>query len=274
MDKPVRRFTRFDRLTHLWLILTFMVLAITGTGRLYDSTYWGRSLLDLFGGEDQAILVHIWAGWLMTIGFGVHILYLFTRVRWRAPGNSLFGPDSLVPVWRDFKQFGQQVLWFFGIGRDPEFERWTYWEKFDYWAVFWGIPILFVTGLMLIYPVETARVVPGWTLNVALLIHRAEAILAVSYIILIHLMVGHFRRSTFPLNEAMFSGSVPLERLKDEKPLWVARLDRLNQLKDLATTPPALWFRMLYFVFGYAVIGLGVYLVIWGIYYSRFVSLH
>ncbi len=276
MESTVRinRFSRLDRFTHVLLILTFMALAVTGSVRLFMPTDWGRDLLWLFGGYENARLIHVWSGWLMTGGFVMHILLLLAAVDWRRPGRSLLGPDSLVPTWRDFKEFGQRVAWFLGFGKSPRFERWTYWEKFEYWAVFWGVPLLFVTGLMLIYPIETSRILPGWTLNVAALLHRAEAILAVSYIVLIHLGVGHFRRSTFPLNQAMFSGSVSLEKLAQEKPEWVGRLKREGKLEQATVKPPALWFKALYFVFGYAIIALGLYLMINGTWYSQFIQLH
>ncbi|MDH3694290.1 MAG: cytochrome C [Gammaproteobacteria bacterium] len=270
----IRRFGVLDRLTHVLLILTFMVLTVTGTGRMYFATDWGQAILDLFGGYDSATLIHIWAGWLMTGGFLFHIAVVLFRLDWRHLGRSLFGPDSLVPTWRDFKEFGQRIAWFFGLAKLPRFERWNYWEKFDYWAVFWGVPLLFISGLMLIYPVETSRLLPGWVLNVALLFHRAEAVLAVTYIIIVHLLIGHFRRSTFPLNEVMFSGSVSVEEAGEEKSDWINRLKRENRLEQLSARAPATLYRVLYFIFGYAVIALGLYLLIAGGYYSQFINIH
>jgi cytochrome b subunit of formate dehydrogenase len=117
----------------------------------------------------------------MMVGFAIHTVYLLTRINWRTPVKSLFGEDSLVPNFADLKQFGQRVLWFFGLGSHPRFGRWTYWEKFDYWAVYWGLPLLAITGVMLMYPLVTSRFVPGWSLNIAALLHRAEAVLAVTY---------------------------------------------------------------------------------------------
>ena len=76
-----------------------------------------------------------------------------------------------------------------------------------------------VGGLMLMYPLLTSRVLPGWSLNIAALLHKAEAILAISYI-----FIGHLRPSSFPMNEGMFSGSVPLEEAMEEKPAWIERL--------------------------------------------------
>lgn len=265
----VSRFTRIDRLSHVFLIVTFMVLAFTGAAQAFAETAWGRQLLWAMGGYHQVKDIHIIAGWAMTIGFVVHIVLVLSRVDWRHPWRSLFGPDSLIPKWRDFKEFVQRFLWFFGLGKAPRFERWTYLEKFDYWAVFWGIPLLFITGFMLQYPLDTSYLLPGWTLNVASLLHRAEAVLAVVYIIIVHLLFGHLRRSTFPLNDAMFSGSVPIDHLQEEKPDWVARLKDEGRLAAMVVAVPAAWFRIVYFVFAYGIILSGVYLVLSSLPYSR-----
>ncbi|TNF91964.1 MAG: DUF4405 domain-containing protein [Gammaproteobacteria bacterium] len=265
----IRRFSRMDRFTHLFLIVTFMLLAVTGAAQAFWFSEWTEPLKWLFGSYQQLRDVHVITGWIMTIGFVVHIALMLIRVDWHHPIEALIGPDTLVPVWRDFKEFFQRLFWFVGLAKNTRFERWTYYEKFDYWAVFWGIPILFFTGLMLIYPIESSRLLPGWTINVAHLVHRAEAVLAVSYIVLIHLVVGHFRRSTFPLNETMFSGSVQLDHLQHEKPDWVARLKTGGQLATMAVVAPAIWFRILYFLFGYAVIAIGLYLLISALPYSH-----
>ena len=261
-NAQIRRFSSIDRFTHIFLIVTFMLLAITGAAQTFWAAEWATPLKSLFGSYQQLREIHIITGWAMTIGFVVHIVYVLVRLDWSRPVESLIGPDSLVPVWRDFKEFFQRLLWFVGMSKNTRFERWTYYEKFDYWAVFWGVPILFFTGLLLIYPLTASQLLPGWTINVAQLIHRAEAVLAVTYIVLIHIMVGHFRRNTFPLNETMFSGSVPLAHLEDEKPDWVARLKASGEIASMVMTAPAIWFRIVYFVFAYLIIALGLFLLI------------
>jgi len=162
----------------------------------------------IFGGYETSLLIHKRIGILMIACFVIHTLYLLSRINWKDLGTSVFGPDSLVPNLQDFKHLWQRTLWLFGLGSPPKLGRWTYWEKFDYWAVFWGMPLLAITGLMLMYPLLTSRFMPGWILNVAALLHRAEAILAVTYIFIVHFFIGHLRPSSFPMNEAMFSGSV------------------------------------------------------------------
>jgi cytochrome b subunit of formate dehydrogenase len=254
----IKRFSVLDRVFHLGLMLTFLVQAATGFCRLFITTTWGKNLSYVFGGYEHAGMIHRRVGMVMTAIFILHVIYLLTRIK----GKSIFGPDSLVPNLDDVRHAWKRILWFFGIGSPPELDRWTYWEKFDYWAVFWGMPLLAVTGLMLIYPFVSSRFVPGWGLNVASLLHKAEAILAVAYIFIVHFFIGHLRPSSFPMNEGMFSGCVSLEDAMEEKPAWVKRMKEEGQLELTAGTAPALWYRVIYFIFGYAALGFGIYLMI------------
>ncbi len=270
----IKRFSGIERLFHLFLMLTFILQAATGFSRLYITTGWGKQISALLGGYDTARLIHRWVGVLMIAGFLVHTVYLLTRIEWRDPLRSIFGADSLVPNFTDLKHLGQRVRWFFGRGDAPRFNRWTYWEKFDYWAVYWGLPLLGVTGLMLMYPISTSRFLPGWSLNIAALLHRAEAILAAAYIFIVHFFIGHLRPSSFPMNEAMFSGSAPLDEAIEEKPDWVDRLKREGRLEAVGKADPVLWYRVLYFVFGYTVLVFGVYLMVNGLMYAGQISLH
>jgi cytochrome b subunit of formate dehydrogenase len=255
-------------------MVTFLIQSGTGFGRLFITTDFGRSLSSVFGGYEAALVIHFWVGVLMVAGFAVHIVYLVTKIRRQNLVDSLLGPDSLVLGPRDARHLFQKILWTFGLGSPPELDRWAYWEKFDYWAVFWGLPLLAITGIMLRFPLMTTLVLPGWALNIAALLHRAEAILAGTYIFIVHFFIGHLRPSSFPMNEAMFSGSVPLEETMEEKPAWVGRLKKEGKLEFAQAKPPAVWYRVVYFAFGYTALGFGIYLLINGIVYGRYIQLH
>lgn len=270
----IQRFSPVDRVFHLFVMVTFMIQAVTGVARLLYATRWGKWMVGLFGGYESATAIHSWVGLLMLVGFAAHIAYVLARVDWRGFPRSLFNADSLLPNFTDLKQLGQRFRWFVGQGPPPKVDRWGYWEKFDYWAVFWGMPLFAVTGLMLMYPVGTSRLMPGWTLNVALLFHRAEALLAIGYLFMVHFLVGHFRRETFPMNEAMFSGSVVLEKEREEKEAWIERLEQEGKLAQMAAAPPKPWFRVVYMVFGYSVVALGLYLLLNLLIYRSYIELH
>jgi cytochrome b subunit of formate dehydrogenase len=255
-------------------MLTFLTQAGTGFSRLFITTDFGRSLSSFFGGYEIAILIHFWVGVLMMAGFAVHTVYLISKVNLRDPIKSVLGPDSLMLNLDDARHVYQRIRWTIGIDSPPKLDRWAYWEKFDYWAVYWGLPLLGITGIMLKFPLLTTLVLPGWVLNILALVHRAEAILAASYIFIVHFFIGHMRPSSFPMNEAMFSGSVHLEEALKEKPAWVERLKKEGKLESAMANPPARWFRVLYYVFGCSALGFGLYILINGIYYGRYIQLH
>ncbi len=270
----IKRFSLSERLFHFLLMLSFLIQSATGFGRLFINSKWGEKVCYVFGGYENASLIHHFVGGIMIAGFLLHIIFLLFKINWLDLRQSLFGPDSLIPNFQDIRHLSRQIRWLFGVGDHPRFDRWTYWEKFDYWGVFWGLPLLAITGIMLIYPLWTCRFAPGWILNVAALLHRAEAILAVSYIFIVHFFIGHLRPASFPMNEAMFSGNVVLGQATEEKPAWIERLKMKGAIEKIKAQPPSQWFRVIYYVFGYSSILLGVYLLINGIIYSRYIRLH
>lgn len=270
----IKRYDRVQRLFHLGIIVTFLIQAGTGFSRLFITTEFGRLLTKLFGGYDTAIVIHFWGGIGMVTVFTLHVIYLLVKVDWRRWEKSIFGPDSLVPNLEDVRHLMERILWFFGLSGPPRLDRWAYWEKFGYWGVFWGVPLLGITGIMLRFPLWTTKILPGWTLNVAGLLHRAEAILAVAFIFIVHFFFGHLSPSKFPMNEAMFSGCVSLEEMREEKPAWLERLEREGKLELQTVDPPALWYRILYFAFGFSAFSFGIWLLVNAMIYGRYIQLH
>ena len=132
-----------------------------------------------------------------------------------------------------------------GRGPRPRFDHFTYWEKFDYWAVFWGMFIIGGSGLLLWFPALFAHVLPGWLFNVALLIHGEEALLAVAFIFSIHFFNGHLRPDKFPMDTVIFTGRVTEAELAHERPDEHERLQREGRLEALVEPPPPRWLERL-----------------------------
>jgi cytochrome b subunit of formate dehydrogenase len=152
--------------------------------------------------------------------------------------NILWGPASMVPQPRDLAEFAGHVKWFVGRGPRPAFDHFTYWEKFDYWAVFWGMAIIGGSGLVLWFPELFAKLLPGTVFNFALLVHGEEALLAVGFIFTIHFFNGHFRPDKFPIDTVIFTGSVPELELREERPGEYERLRREGRLDALVVSRP------------------------------------
>jgi hypothetical protein len=160
---------------------------------------------------------------LLIVVFAVHVGRIARRLL-RGERSLLWGPNSLVPQPKDFWELFAHVRWFVRLGPKPAFDRYTYWEKFDYWAVFWGMLIIGGSGLMLWFPEFFARFVPGWAFNVALLVHGEEALLAVGFIVTIHFFNSHMRPHKFPMDMVMFTGVVEEGEFARERPLEYGRL--------------------------------------------------
>ena len=220
----VLRFDRVDRTLHGFLMLSFLGLAFTGMPVLFSTMPWAGRVARLLGGYTVIHRMHRVFATIMIVVFIVHVGRLLRRVVARKDYSVFWGPASMVPQPKDLADMVQHVRWFVGLGPRPAFDRYTYWEKFDYWAVFWGMAIIGGSGLLLWFPVAFARVMPGWAFNIALLVHGEEALLAVGFIFTIHFFNSHLRPEKFPMDMVIFTGRVPEHEWRDERPAEYARL--------------------------------------------------
>jgi cytochrome b subunit of formate dehydrogenase len=256
----VRRFDAFDRVLHAALMLSFLGLAATGLPLLFSDQPWARALTHWLGSFEVAGWMHRVCALLLMTVFATHLGRIGRRLLRRDYGI-LWGPSSMVPQPRDVTDFVAHVRWFVGRGPRPRFDRFTYWEKFDYWAVFWGMGIIGASGLLLWFPEFFAHLVPGWVFNVAMLIHGEEALLAVGFIFTMHFFNGHLRPEKFPMDTVIFTGRVTLDEMRDERPDELARLEESGRLDRLRTDAPQPWVLRLGRTIGTIAVAIGLLLV-------------
>ncbi len=237
-DAPtLLRFSSLQRVLHVVLFTTFLGLALTGLPLLFADASWAAVVAHGLGGFRAAGILHrIFAVGLIGC-FLVHVGYLAKKIFLEKQYGFLWGPESMVPQPRDATELLHHVRWFLGLGERPAFDHFTYWEKFDYWAVFWGMIIIGGSGLLLWFPVFFARFIPGWIFNVALLVHGEEALLAVAFIFTIHFFNGHLRPEKFPMDPVIFTGRVSRHELMEERPGEFARLVQEGALDRLERGP-------------------------------------
>jgi len=240
--RHVLRFDRIDRALHGFLMLSFLGLASTGMPLLFSDATWAGLLARALGGFTVTHVLHRVFATIMIVVFLGHAGRLVRRVAVRKDYSIFWGPTSMVPQPRDLTEMLQHVRWFLGYGQRPVFDRYTYWEKFDYWAVFWGMAIIGGSGLMLWFPEVFARVLPGWVFNIALLIHGEEALLAVGFIFTIHFFNSHLRPEKFPMDMVIFTGRVTERELREERPAEYARLASApGRLRDAGAPSRRVW---------------------------------
>jgi cytochrome b subunit of formate dehydrogenase len=235
----VQRFHRNDRLIHGTLMASFLTLALTGIPLLFPAAPWAGTLAKLLGGYGVTGVLHRIAAVILMTVFTVHVVRLGHRLFVRKDYGMLWGPRSLVPQPIDLIQLLQHFRWFVGLGPRPRFDRYTYWEKFDYWAVFWGMGIIGTSGLLLWYPRFFANFLPGWVFNIALVVHGEEALMAMVFIFTVHFFNGHLRPDKFPMDLVIFTGRVPVEELKHERPAEYDRLIAEGGLDKIRASAPS-----------------------------------
>ena len=280
-DEWFTRFPPFERFLHLLVVSSFLLLVITGMPLKFSYTHWAKVIFDIIGGPETARTLHRFGALVTFLYFGLHLVSLIKkawrgrkslrdpatgRFEWKRLLQAPFGPDSLVPTLQDWRDFVAHNKWFFGRGPKPQFGRWTYWEKFDYLAVFWGVAFIGASGLIMWFPTFFTRFLPGWVINIALLVHSDEALLAAGFIFAIHFFNTHFRIEKFPMDTVIFSGRVSKNGMLHERERWYDRLVAEGKLDEHRVKDGWEGWKNIARSFGYFFFGLGSILLILIIY--------
>jgi len=220
------RFTGVQRFQHAFLVTVFGVLCLTGFPMKFPQAKWSPVIYDLFGGIGGAPIVHRVAGVSLLIGFAVHVLLILVNVRRalkRAGRGGIgawitaLGALPMIPKPHDLKQliaFAKYV--FFLSPVRPHYGRFCWKEKLEYLGLFWGIPLLGVTGILLWAESLSSHLFPGWVLNVAYLAHTYESLLAVAHIGLVHIPGVLGRPGVNPLSCMVVNGKISPRALAEE----------------------------------------------------------
>ncbi|MFA5787759.1 MAG: hypothetical protein WDA71_12395 [Actinomycetota bacterium] len=245
----VARFNLFHRISHAVVILTFTTLVVTGMPLKYRGAGWAISAMRAIGGPAVAGLVHRVAGaalvavFLAQIAAALALLFGHTGAEadeggaFRRAWRRLRHPDSILPSGRDVADVRTMFRWFLGRGELPRFGRFSYWEKFEYWSMIVGTAIIGVTGLVMWFPEVVTRVLPGVSINLSLVVHSNEALLAFGVIFIVfHLFNAHLRPGIYPVDPSIFTGYVPRGEAEEQRPDWVARLDA-DQPRQISARP-------------------------------------
>jgi cytochrome b subunit of formate dehydrogenase len=279
-DDWFTRFPPFERFLHFLVVTSFLLLVLTGMPLKFYYTNWAKVIFGLLGGPETARTLHHFGALITFLYFGLHLAKLLIkswqhrarfnggdlRSKWTRLMGVLFGPDSMIPTWQDVKDFVAHQKWFFGRGPKPEFDRWTYWEKFDYFAVFWGVFAIGLSGLVMWFPQFFSLFLPGWIINIALIVHSDEALLAAGFIFTIHFFNTHFRLEKFPMDTVIFSGRISKTELIHERRRWYDRLLAAGHLDEMRVKDEWERWKSIARTFGFLFFGAGVVLLVLIIY--------
>lgn len=214
------RFTANQRIQHVILFSSVLLLAMTGFPLRHAEESWARPLYDLFGGHQYAPMVHRFAGSVLLVLFVYHTvywMYLFyrddigklrreDRLTLRSATKAFFSQE-MVPNKKDLLDIIHAVKYLlYFTNRPPRHDRMSWREKFDYFAPYWGIPILGPAGAILWWRDEVSHVLPGIAFNIAYIMHTDEALLAVLFLFFVHWYNVHYAPEKFPAAKVWLTG--------------------------------------------------------------------
>ena len=225
IPKEIERFNVIFRIQHVILFTTFLLLSFTGWALKYPegtAAAHSQALVRIWGGPENAGIIHRISGVTMLLDFGWHVIYLIYLF---ATGRmKLRAVTTIIPIPKDVLDVIKNFMYFFGLSNTkPKFGRFSYVHKFDYWAVFWGMGIIGSSGFILAFPVFASGFFPsftlGWIWPLMRILHSDEALLAIVFILFWHFYNEHLRVGKFPMSWTWITGKISTEDLKHEHAL-------------------------------------------------------
>ncbi len=215
----VRRMEGDEVVQHAVLAISFTVLVVTGFSLRFYSSWWSEWLFGWEGGYRFRGDLHRIAGVVLLIGSIWHALFLLTK-----RGRKYL--KDMMPSMLDMKQF--LAVNAINLGstkvKHPQFGRFSYVEKAEYWALVWGTAIMGVTGGLLWFDNLVINWLPKGLLGVMLVIHYYEAWLAFLAILIWHMYATVFNPKVYPMNPSWINGKMPMEQFEHEHPLAAGEL--------------------------------------------------
>ena len=214
------RYSAHIVLQHILIFTTFITLASTGIPLHYANLFWAPYVISIFGGIDNAQLIHRSAAFVMIGACVYHVLTIAASTIYKIIKKEFDIRRTQIPTHRDLFDLIHDVKYFLGIEKfRPKMEKFMYKQKLHYLAILWGSFVLIVAGTALLYP---EKIVLLWPFNpsfiqdLARIMHADEAILALIVIAFWHLSNVHIVPGRYPAQWTVFSGRITREHQIEE----------------------------------------------------------
>lgn len=218
-EQPYTRFDLIQRIEHFAVMALFVVLAVTGFPQKFFDRRWAQIVMGWMGGVDTARLLHRTAGLMFAALVLMHVVRIVVAL---VRGRSSL---SMVPTRKDFSDAIQTLKYYFGVtDEEARFDRFDYRQKFEYWGLLLGSSIVVGTGIVLLFPIATARFLPGQVIPAAYVAHSQEGLMAFLVVIVWHIYNAHLSPDVFPFDKTIFTGTIDEHRMRHEHALELERL--------------------------------------------------
>ncbi len=226
MNHSVERLSRNQRIQHIILLVSMIMLSVTGLVLKFHSNPFSVWLIRIEGGIWVRGLIHrIFAIILILLSL-YHILW----VTFTDKGHSEL--MALTPRGKDFSDFFRKLAYNLGLsGRQPQFDKYDYLQKLQYWGVVAGTVVMVMTGMILWFVNQSMAILPKWAIDLTLLVHGWDGVMIFIVLFVFHLYNVHLNPEVFPMSRTWLDGSISLEQLQHEHTLEYNRLmsDKKNE---------------------------------------------
>jgi len=229
------RLTLSERVQHALLLASFIILVVTGFALRYPESFWAAPIVQWEKDFPLRGLLHRIAA-VVLMGTGAyHLLYLAASAKGR---NWL---RAMLPRTADLRDAVATIA--YNIGRrqrPPEYSRFNYVEKIEYWALMWGTLVMAISGILLWAHNFVLKYLTKTVIDVSTAIHYYEAILATLVIVVWHFYAVIFDPDVYPLKWTFVTGRAPKHeaRMEEEKPVSTSAAAKLSKTEEPAALSP------------------------------------
>jgi formate dehydrogenase gamma subunit len=229
------RMTVNERLQHGTLVLSFVALVITGFMLQFPDAWWVIHIRRHFGHVfEWRSIIHRVAGVILIAAGAWHFAYLALTGR----GRRLF--RDLLPIKRDLADAAGVLRYNLGLAATkPEFGRFSYIEKTEYWAMMWGSIVMGVTGGLLWFENTSIRLFTKLGYDVSRTVHLYEAVLATLAILVWHFYFVIFNPDVYPMNLSWLTGRLSEKEMREDHPLELKEIEAERARTDGKAKPSA-----------------------------------
>jgi len=204
-ESSIKRWGRAERMQHMVLLTSFTGLAITGFALRFPEAWWVK-LIGLGTNETLRAYLHRSLAMILTCAAVYHLVWVSVTRRGRK------AIAAMAPRYYDVSHLIQNMAFQLGWRKErPDFPRFDYTQKAEYWAVVWGTVVMGLTGLVLWFPTLATGWLPPWIVRVSEVVHFYEALLAVSAIFIWHFFYVIFMPSEYPVSTVWLDGRMSEE---------------------------------------------------------------
>ncbi len=226
MNHSVERLSKNQRIQHIILLISMIMLSLTGLALKFHNNAFSVWLIKLEGGIWVRGLIHRFFAIILILLSLYHLLW----VTFTDEGHKEL--MAITPRLKDFSDFIKKIAYNLGLSnKQPEFDKYDYLQKLQYWGVVAGTVLMAITGLVLWFVNQSMAILPKWVIDVTTLIHGWDGVLIFIVLFLFHLYNVHLNPEVFPMSKTWIDGKIPVARLKHEHKLEYDKLipDKENE---------------------------------------------